>query len=321
LAVKYNYEHGVPLSKADLKRLAFLRYKPELGGLTNQKKSIAKWLHLDRATMYRWFSEADHRRRAALVDDIRTMPAQNLSQNRIAMKLGCSKGKVNRQLRSQSRKCELLTGLPSDFRVQLYDVWSLNYNSEGVDHYGKCDPTIISNLIYRFARETDDAVLDLFAGVGTIIDVCKKWGRKCLAYDRAPRPIRGDDIQKHDVLTDGLLPDIPNWDDISLVFLDPPFGKQAEGKYSDDPSDLGNVSLDQFETTLIDLINALGQKLSSGAAIALLIRATEWNSGPEHKIRDHAYEIRRRVNVPFEQEIQCALKSRHRLSDNDRLGA
>ena len=45
-----------------------------------------------------------------------------------------------------------------------------------------------------------------------------------------------------------------------LTFLDPPYWKQAEGKYSNSASDLANMSLDDFYSAMGKLFNELTGK-------------------------------------------------------------
>lgn len=306
LAVSANFAHGLALSQSDKQRLAKLRYDPYSGNLTEQKEAIAAWLRVHPATVRRWLENVDHERRQTRNHLIIELDEQGFSQHKIAARVGCSVGHVNNRLRSEMRKCAEMNALPDGFQLQLYDEWRLPRNGVGIEHFGKTHPDIIGNLIWRYAREFDDAVLDLFAGSGTTVDVCRKWGRRCFAFDRKPRHPRGDDIQGHDIIIDGLLPELLCWDDIKLAFLDPPYAAQAAGQYSDDPTDLAHLSLDQFERVLSDLINALGTVLPAGAAIALLIRNTQWHA-PDHRIRRHDRNIENLVTLEFEREIFCPL--------------
>ena len=93
--------------------------------------------------------------------------------------------------------------------------------------------------------------------------------------DRIPIIERADDIRLHDITTG--LPSIPRWKDVSLVYLDPPYWKQAEGKYSHDPSDLANMPLEQFNQILSGLILDFAKKLKSDEPkyIALIIQRPE----------------------------------------------
>ena len=53
--------------------------------------------------------------------------------------------------------------------------------------------------------------------------------------------------------------------DVSLVYLDPPYWKQAEGQYSKDATDLANMPLDGFNAALAGIIKGIcGQTESIG---------------------------------------------------------
>lgn len=307
LAVEVNFDHGLPLSQDDKQRLAVVRYDPSAGDLTQQKRTIAEWLRVHVTTVCRWLESVDHQRRELRHDRIREHHALGWSQRRIADEVGCSVGQVNNVLRSEIRRCELLNDCPSDFVPELYNEWRFTSNDQGIDHFGKTDPRIIENLVWRYARTRSNSVLDLFSGSGTVVDVCRKWERPCFAFDRRPRPARAGDIERHDILVDGLLPAISCWRAITLAFLDPPYSGQAAGRYSDDPTDLAHLTLDEFERVIADLINALGTALPAGAAIALLIRNTQWHSGPEHRIRRHDRNLEGLVTLAYEREIYCPL--------------
>ncbi len=102
--------------------------------------------------------------------------------------------------------------------------------------------------------------------------------------DRKPIVERAKEIRRHD-LTEGL-PSVPRWKDIKLVYLDPPYWKQAEGEYSNDPTDLANMPLEDFNKSLSGIIKGFAGKLSSGACIALIIQPTQWKA-PERQFTDH----------------------------------
>ena len=109
--------------------------------------------------------------------------------------------------------------------------------------------------------------MDPFGGGGSTIDVCKKRFRRYWVSDRKPVPERAHQIREHDLTTG--LPGLSRWQDVKLVYLDPPYWKQAEGQYSDDPTDLANMPLEEFNRALAGVINGFSKKLSPGAVIAL----------------------------------------------------
>ena len=154
-------------------------------------------------------------------------------------------------------------------------------------YFGICHPSIIDNLIYLYT-EPFDIVIDPFAGACTTIDVCKKRSRRYWISDRKPFPARENEIRKLDIVQE--LPSLnKRWSDVSLTFLDPPYWKQAEGRYSNDPEDFGNMTLDDFNKYLSGVINGIAKKQSKGF-IALLIQPTQWKS-PDKGFTDHAFDM------------------------------
>jgi len=79
---------------------------------------------------------------------------------------------------------------------------------------------------------------------------------------------RENEIRKHDIVTDGIAGPY-HWNDVSLVYLDPPYWRQAENQYSQDETDLANMPLDKFYTHLSNLVIEYANRMSKGV-IALL---------------------------------------------------
>ena len=114
----------------------------------------------------------------------------------------------------------------------IYTVWKKQNKTNSVDHFGNSEVEWLENLLYLYT-EPSGIVVDPFAGGGSTIDACKKHGRRYFVSDRKPIVEREHEIRKIE-LADGL-PPVPRWKDVELVYLDPPYWKQAEGQYSDDP--------------------------------------------------------------------------------------
>jgi hypothetical protein len=148
--------------------------------------------------------------------------------------------------------------------------------------------------------------MDPFAGGGSTIDLCRKRLRRYWVSDRKPTIEREHEIRQHD-LTAGL-PPLPRWQDVKLVYLDPPYWRQSEGEYSDEPTDLTNMPLEQFTETLVGIISGFAKKLKLGAAIALLLQPTQWRA-PEHRYTDHVADMIRTVHLPIDLRVQCPYKS------------
>lgn len=192
-----------------------------------------------------------------------------------------------------------------DFKPPLYNVWKQQEKTPGSSHFGNSEVRWVDNLLYLYTQPFD-VVMDPFAGGGSTIDICKKRFRRYYVSDRKPIVEREKEIRKHD-LTDGL-PKPPQWKDVRLLYLDPPYWIQAEGQYSDDPTDLGNMSLEQFTTTLAKLIKDFSKKLSSGAVIALIIQPTQWKAEGK-AYTDHIADMIRAVDLPIDMRFSVPYES------------
>jgi adenine-specific DNA methylase len=94
------------------------------------------------------------------------------------------------------------------------------------------------------------------------------------------------------------------WKDVQLVYLDPPYWKQAENQYSTDADDLANMPIEQFRKTLAGIVKAYAEKLSAGAHIALIIQPTQWKSECR-KVQDHIAHLINDVDLEIDVRIQA----------------
>jgi hypothetical protein len=198
------------------------------------------------------------------------------------------------------RLADLETPDPDRPWLRVYNIWNFAKNDErfGMGHPGNIPGQINQNLNY-YLTQPGDLIVDLFAGGGTTLDVCKYedddfGNRKCLAFDR--KPVRPD-IKPWD-LTNGL-PDFPA---AAMVFLDPPYWGQKAGEYSGDDSDLANMPLERFNKTLAAVVEA---SLKRARCVALIIGATQ----KDGELYDHAAGLmgafgapRHRFIVPYSTE-------------------
>jgi tRNA1(Val) A37 N6-methylase TrmN6 len=93
---------------------------------------------------------------------------------------------------------------------------------------------------------------------------------------------------------------------IKLVFLDPPYWKQAENKYSKDKEDLANMTLDKFYETIIEFIKQLKKKLTDNGKIAMIIQGTQYKNNMV--LEDHAFEIAKqmdKIGFKIQQRFIC----------------
>ena len=192
-----------------------------------------------------------------------------------------------------------------DFEPPIYNVWKQQEKTAGVSHFGNSEVRWLDNLLYLYTQPFD-IVVDPFAGSGSTIDVCCERLRRYWVSDRKPVVEREAEIRLHDITTG--LPRLPRWQDVKLVYLDPPYWKQAEGQYSTDPEDLANTPLEKFTAALARTITAFGKKLKSGAAIALIIQPTQWNA-PDHAYTDHIADMLRAVKLPLDMRYSVPYES------------
>jgi DNA modification methylase len=132
-------------------------------------------------------------------------------------------------------------GDPLNFKPEEATLWPTFGIDErfGKRHPGNIPAGLVRNILCRLTKP-GDLVLDPFAGGGVVIDVCADMvNRKCEAFDLTP--VR-DEIRRHDILSGPPPTSRPP----DLIFLDPPYGPQKEGEYSDKETDLSNLPVDEF---------------------------------------------------------------------------
>jgi len=308
LAIERNSSHGLQLSQEDKRNMARTIYHvtPERER-EEKKKRLATILSVSERTVRDWLSRIDKDAKEARNKRIFDLWLACYTQEEIAERENVDQHTVRDILGKMADLPESLKPAAShltDFDVPIYNVWKFKEKSKGSKHYGNSEPTIVDNLLYLYTNPFD-VVVDPFGGGGSTIDICKRRFRRYWVSDRIPVVERESEIRKWDVVEG--LPPLPRWKDIGLVYLDPPYWKQAEGKYSDSPNDLANMPLDLFNKTLSNLITNVSKKLKSGAHIALIIQPTQWNA--DRKYTDHVADMLKVVNLPIEMRISCPYES------------
>ena len=162
-------------------------------------------------------------------------------------------------------------------------------------------PQVLENLLWLWT-EPGEIVVDLFAGSGTTIDVAKSMGRRVWASD-----IRGNHysphlpIRQHDA-TNGWPEDAPR--KASLIFLDPPYWKQAACGYSTEPGEMAEMDLAPFYESWAAVAKAA---MEHAGRVAYIISPTQLEDG---RVIDHAtdmltpfvtngWHVERRIIVPY----------------------
>jgi DNA methylase len=152
----------------------------------------------------------------------------------------------------------------TDFDIPIYNIWKQQEKTLGSKHFGNTEIRLVDNLLYLYTKPFD-VVVDPFAGGGSTIDLCKKRFRRYWVSDRKVEPENEGRVRVWDI-TNGT-PSLPRWKDVRLVYLDPPYWKQAFGQYSKDADDLANMDLDTFNKTLSGFIHSISKKLRAKSGL------------------------------------------------------
>jgi len=296
LACRRNARHGLQLSAKDKKKAALRMYAEGTG---EDKARIAKDLSVTERTVSGWLTDIDKRLREERDETIRAMWLACHTQQQIADEVGVTKETISQTV----QECQKLESFPKSDKLHalyqepeweppLYDIWNQSKQSNKAPVFGSVPSEFVDNLLYTFT-EPFDIVVDPFAGSGSTIDLCKRRLRRYWVSDRAPDEARTD-IRQFELSGDGISGP-SRWADVALVYLDPPYWKQAEGKYSQDDADLANMSLEEFTDTLIAIICAYGKKLPAGAHIACITSPTQWPND-DKSTNYHDIDLACRVN-------------------------
>jgi len=310
-AIETNASHGLQLSQNDKRDMARRIY----GGTPERerdekKKQLAKILSVSERTIRDWLSRVDKDAKEARNKKIFELWLACHEQKEIADSVGETPARVNQILAdmpkfdSLAKNDQAAADHATDFELPIYNVWKQQSKSEGSSHFGNSEVRWVDNLLYLYTKPFD-VVVDPFAGGGSTIDVCKKRLRRYFVSDRKPIIEREKEIRQHDILDGPLKP--PQWKDVKLVYLDPPYWIQAEGQYSQDAEDLGNQSLEVFTTNLAVAINQYAKKLTD-AYIALIIQPTQWKS-PDRQYVDHIGDMLRAVKLPVDMRYSVPYES------------
>jgi hypothetical protein len=189
-------------------------------------------------------------------------------------------------------------------------------------YFGAVPPQVMENLLWFFT-EPGHVVVDLFAGSGTTVDVAKAMGRRVWAAD-----IRGNHysphlpIHQHDA-TSGWPDTAPRKAD--LVFLDPPYWRQAAGRYSSEPGELAEMDLEAFYAAWRAVVKAA---IGHAGRIAFIVSPAEVKddnlvvdlaAGMLPAFTDEGWRVERRIIVPYStqqatgQQVEWARDNRKML--------
>ncbi len=320
LSYETNSTHGLQLTSDEKKRFA----QEEIGIIDAER--IAKIISVRPETVRVWTKsqrEALEAERDRKIIEM-YLHAEN-TQQMISNKVRVDQGTVSRVIDKIMQNGEI-----SEFHKELestfiYDTWNLGKTDNETSHFGAFPIIFMERLLYDFTKPLD-IVFDPFAGSGTTIDTCKKMMRRFYSSDLKVKPGREDDVKQWDI-SQGLPPDLPKPD---FVFLDPPYWKQAKGKYTDLPTDLSNVDLETFNSFMKSLLDAL--KNRKVERIAIVIRDSR---DENYKLISHMdyfrdiladeYETEEHFELPYSTEqysgsqVEWAKKNKKHLGTRREL--
>lgn len=283
-AIRRNSSHGRQLSAKDKEDLAcrlWLQMEELPAG--DRMDRITAALSVSERSVRGWTKEARDRERERQQARAWALWLDCWSERQIAEELGVAPNTVGESVRSSGSSADFAQ--PPASR-QHFDLWQFGSADEGggKSYFGRMPPQVVENLLWLYT-EPGWVVVDPFAGGGTTIDVAKRMGRRVWASDLVPgNPLMP--IHTHDI-TAGWPKKAPHRAD--FILLDPPYWKQAKGEYSDDPHDLGNMTLPQFETAWRRLVELCRDHLEPHGFLAFIISP----SVDAQAVVDHAFQMYR----------------------------
>lgn len=289
MAYQLNSNHGLQLSNDEKRKYAI----EMIGEMSVQ--ALADVLSVGESTIKRWTET----QRKALEEDrnrkiVELYLRAQYTQEIIGETFGVDKATISRLLQNAQ-----MGEMQQDFTPPLYNIWNLQKQDNATDsHFGSFPLYFMKSLLY-YHTQPWDIVFDPFAGGGTTVDACKEMLRRYYCTDRIVKPGREKDIQQHDI-KNGLPDGLPKPD---LVFLDPPYWKQAEGLYSDSPDDLGNMDLSNFYLGIQKLLAEIAAKKIN--KIALVIQPTQYKNN--FVWEDHIFKINSMLADKYEIEMRYIL--------------
>lgn len=318
-SIRRNAQHGQQLSTADKRSLAGKLWQT-LAHLSNAERTaeIGALLAVSERAVQGWTKDARADEKKAAQAKAWDFWLDCWEQKEIAAEIGVSEGTISEWFSSRkSAESE-----PPESR-QHFDVWQFHKADDAgaQSYFGALPPQVVENLLW-FYTDPGDVVVDLFAGSGTTIEVAKSMGRRVWASD-----IRGDQysphlpIHTHDATT-GWPTDAPA--KAKLVVLDPPYWKQARGRYSSEPNELGEMDLAAFYDSWAKVLKAAKDRAER---VAYIVSPTQDDDGT---VVDHAtdmlrfawdegYTVDRRIIVTYQtqqatgQQVEWARENRRLL--------
>ena len=303
-AYQLNANHGLQLKSDEKKRYA----QEMIGEMSIKELEIV--LSVDQATINRWTSsqrEAIKEERNRQIVEL-YLKAWNTQQS-IADIIGMTKQAVSDIIEKSSVLHLQKNG--QEFLPPLYNIWNLKKQDNATESHFGSFPLYFMKALLHYHSEALDIIFDPFAGGGTTVDACKEMFRRYYCTDREVKPGREKDILQHDIGS-GFPDALPK---PSMLFLDPPYWVLAKDEYSDNETDLGNMTKDQFFAAMKKITDEAKQRKIN--RIAYVIRPI-WETGNEkwdwvdpmfelyNDIKDK-YKIEARYVLPYSTEQYSGL--------------
>jgi hypothetical protein len=308
-SIKRNATHGQQLSCKDKKALA-VKLWAALADLKidERVKDIAELLAVTDQAVRNWTTDVRKAEQEELQAKAWRLHLDCLSDVQIGKALDCN-DKTAKKLYSDFSKTFDFSEPPGATKekpwgnIEHFDIW--HFPPPQNRYFGAQPPQLMENILWYFTKP-GDIIVDLVAGSGTTIDVAKAMGRRVWASD-----IRGNHysphlpIHRHDATT-GWPADAPNRAD--LIFLDPPYWKQAAGRYSNEPNELAEMDLDAFMSAWAAIVKIVTARAHR---VAYLIMPTT-NKGEvavDHATMmlppfiDLGWRVERRIIAAYSTEI------------------
>lgn len=294
-SVRRNSSHGRQLDTKDKRRMADLLYRQG----TRDADELVDLLSVTPSTLETYLRDARRDEKQAQQDKVWDLWLDCASPAEIERQVGITDQTATNWI--SKRRIDPEFGEPPSSQ-QHFDIWQFQASDGESNYFGKMPPQVVENLLWLYT-EPGQIVFDPFAGGGTTIDVAKRMGRRIWSSDRKPSTPTLP-IHEHDI-TIGWPEEAPS--KVDFILLDPPYWQQAKGRYSDDPADLGNMEIGEFELAWLRLVGHCADHLAEGGRLAYIISPTQLEDGT---VIDHAVEmvagaefaklqIERRIIVPY----------------------
>lgn len=268
-SIRRNSSHGQQLAQSDKRRLAGRLWLGDLAHLKPGERTteIAGLLAVSERSVQAWTQDARRSEKQAQQEKAWDLWLNCWSYREIGAELDVDDTTVAEWCAGFAKTC----GNPAPDPLPHADVWAFGKPADDGDggFFGRLPGQVVESLLWLYT-EPGDVVVDPFAGGGTTIEVAKRMGRRVWASDLTPsNPLLP--VHQHDIAA-GWPQGAPK--KARLVLLDPPYWRQAEGRYSKDPRDLGNMGYDDFLNAWAAAVEACVPHLEKGGVLAFIVGST-----------------------------------------------